>query len=467
MKLTFRTFFVTSLAVVFCGGSAAYAQSLTLELLTDSEPVLGYSESAPIQVRLSGPDRPIPDADVSFTPMSGTADTYLSVLRDSTNSDGLAGSTIMAGVEAIDFDVRISAPNYDVIPLTVHVRVASSAGLPEADYPGDFSSIQEAIDALADGGTLRIAPGFFNERLVIAGKDVNIVGSGSGIGWRNFWKRTVLVAPRPERLVPLEDSQASIEFRSGGGGSVKNMAIRGGDIGIELNGATEVIIENTRIANVGYGVVGQATGVTVVDSVISNSLANALLMIDVEAMNLLNNFIFNTDQVGILVFNLEPGGGSINIFDQTLWFSGQGGIVVLGGEKPVYISNCQINFSGLAGILLIDTGFVAVLDTNVFAVTEIVTPGYGGIADGLIAVQANQVHIDNSNFEYADRVGTHFIESGGMITNTTTYAMRFGLVIYESPNLDWADPNNDFDGEEKDIEILGTTLPVPEAPPVP
>ena len=470
MKLTSRIFLVISMAVVFCGGGAVQAQYPQLTLVTDPEPVVGFSESAPIQVRFSGVDRPIEGAAISFTPQSDMADTYLSLLRDITDADGMAETLIEAGDEEVDFDILISVPDDDtVVPLTVRVRVLSNPDEPPAivNYPSpEAPTLQAAVDLVADGGTVEVGPGVFRERLVIADKDVHIIGSGSGIGWRRGFRRTVLAAPRPRQLSPFYESDALIEFRSGGG-SISNIALRGGDIGVELNAATQVVIENTKIRNVGYGVAGKATAIIVADSMITNVLGNAILILEAAAMDLFDNWIFDADQVGILVYNFESSGGVINIASQTLWFSGQGGIVVVGGLKPVYISDCQVNFSGITGLLLIATNLVEVLDTNIFAVTETSAPiNYQSVADGLVAHNSSQVNIINSKFEYADRVGVMYSGSGGTVTGTATQNVRFGLASMNSPNLDFSDPNNNFNASEQSILTDGN-LPVPEAPPLP
>ena len=69
----FRVLFATMLAL-FAG--VTNAQVPWLEHVTDPNLVVGFSENAPIEVRLLGLDGPIPGVAISFTPPADTADSY-------------------------------------------------------------------------------------------------------------------------------------------------------------------------------------------------------------------------------------------------------------------------------------------------------------------------------------------------------------------------------------------------------
>lgn len=47
------------------------------------------------------------------------------------------------------------------------------------DGSGDFSSIQEAVDTVPDGATLRLSDGIYEESISIVGKTVNIIGTNT------------------------------------------------------------------------------------------------------------------------------------------------------------------------------------------------------------------------------------------------------------------------------------------------
>jgi hypothetical protein len=133
-------------------------------------------------------------------------------------------------------------------------------------------------------------------------------------------------------------------------------------------------------------------------------------------------------------------------------------------SRAVYIRDCQINFSGSAGILLIYTYLVEVLNTTVAAVKETSVPTYKGVADGLIADNSTQVNITDCKFLYANRAGILYANSGGTILYTIAEFGRFGLVSMDSPNLSYEHSSNSLTGKEQDI-ITNTNLPVPNEPP--
>jgi len=414
MKLTLRAFVLISLVVNFCGGGAAYAQSLTLELLTDPEPLVGYSESAPIQVRLSGEDRPIRDAVISFAPLSDMADTYLSALSDTTSADGLAGTTIMAGMETVDFDVRISARNYDVAPLMVHVRVASDAGLPEADYPGDFRSMQEAIDALADGGTLRIAKGIFPmEPTYIRGKTVHIRGGGSNCRnpgrSRSESNETVLVAPSYDRVTAPEDVNGSWHYIDAGG-SMVDLRMTGGDAGLATRETREgasrpLTVSNVCLTDMVRGIHHKASApLHVSDTVIKKVLWNAISFAPLEFLpdsgpsTIADLEIVDPENV-CLYFENEVA----TVHDDYLVNCSNGGILAV--NSALWVDETIIVNAGKTGISLVSSWAVLfdniLLGTN--CIPSISDPEQCLAGDGVLAWDNSIVYMFESNIDSSDR----------------------------------------------------------------
>src|SRR6187200_354719 len=78
--------------------------------------------------------------------------------------------------------------------------------------PGEFRTIQGAIDAAPDGATILVAAGVYNEPFRVEGKRLRIVGSDDG--------RTEIVSASPEVQLAT--------YANGGGGELKNLFFRGG-----------------------------------------------------------------------------------------------------------------------------------------------------------------------------------------------------------------------------------------------
>jgi hypothetical protein len=105
--------------------AAAQTEPPRLILLTEPEPTVSFSTRVPIQVRYLDPEGlPIPDTFVAFDPQSDLADSTLSARKALTNQEGVAETYIEAGVQEVDFDVKISVPDDDTVtPISVRVRV--------------------------------------------------------------------------------------------------------------------------------------------------------------------------------------------------------------------------------------------------------------------------------------------------------------------------------------------------------
>lgn len=96
-----------------------------LVLLSEPETEVSLNERVDIRVQyLDGNDEPIPDAFISFEPLGDTAGSTLSSRNSVTDEEGIAVTRIETGSQIVDFQVRISAFQNDVVdPILVTVRV--------------------------------------------------------------------------------------------------------------------------------------------------------------------------------------------------------------------------------------------------------------------------------------------------------------------------------------------------------
>ena len=114
--------------------------------------------------------------------------------------------------------------------------------LPPSRPPADivapsaaFPSIQSAIDAVADGGSIRVLPGQYRERLTVVAKRIRLTGSGS-----EGPRRTELVGPNADHVDDARLAVGLITYLDGGGGVLEGLLLRGGTNGVVGHARREV-----------------------------------------------------------------------------------------------------------------------------------------------------------------------------------------------------------------------------------
>jgi len=441
VKSTLRTLFVILISILFCGMAEVHAQSPQLDLITDPELVLGFSETAPVQVRFSGPDGPISGTAVGFTPMSDTADTNLSQLRDTTDADGVAETLITGGNVPIDFDILISVPDDDtVVPLTVHVRVSANPGLSEAEYPGDFSSMQEAIDALADGGVLKVAKGrhFIEEPVFIIGKRVVIKGAGSGLRAKkgDKVKRPVthLIGhpPRPvldarhNVILPVERAEGLINAIAADV-VVRDMRLSGFDAGIvtkddRIGKAHSMMVTNVLITKTGRGIVAPSSGdITIESSGIQGTLWHGLVVFPplpmINKALVKDMWIRNTG--GAAVY-FEDTFGIVSNGDLTGGL--RGGVVCF--ECDLIVMNSHIHANYHYGIFLVLARNVPAILGNVIEDTR--SDLFWNWGDGITSV-LSKINVSNNQILDSYRAGLSNFGGHATISDTIFQCAAFYL----------------------------------------
>jgi hypothetical protein len=146
----------------------------------------------------------------------------------------------------------------------------------------EFPTIQSAIDALPDGGTLRFTQAVVrvDEPLFVRGKRIVIEGNGCDEQSPRPKTGTHLVGPRAERLAEFDAVRGLINFEPGepgqpaSGATIRNLKVSGFDAGIRATGdasrtAGAVVVEKVCITNTGRGIAWTAAA--------SLSLKNVLI----------------------------------------------------------------------------------------------------------------------------------------------------------------------------------------------
>ena len=159
-----------------------------LVLMTEAAPTVSYSETVAVRIQyLDGRDQAVPNAFITFETMSDTADAGLSAGTAQTATDGTAEVNILAGVQQVDFQIRISVFNDDAVePILVTVRIMPKDVvdyLVEVIYEGPLSLgeievlLYDAADGDCDDATADpVASPSVHMPWTIARPDVNVDG---------------------------------------------------------------------------------------------------------------------------------------------------------------------------------------------------------------------------------------------------------------------------------------------------
>lgn len=258
-------------------------------------------------------------------------------------------------------------------------RATSVRGLLTVVVPSEnFRTIQQGIDAVADGGTVLIRAGVYEETLAITGKRVTVQGSG-----RSGDERTVLVGADP-RL-------GTINFGPGGGGIVKSMVVTGGAYGlysVEPSPAA-VDVRDVTIDRTGRGIYGSAfSSLVVSDSTIQGTSWNAVSLFDFAGVFKLNNTVIGSSgHVGVFIDYAVSGLGATYL-DHDTFDENPGGGVVTFGTGFTDIEESRIDDNNFAGIRVMFNSLGTFVSNTEIGGTN-PRPDNGHFGDGLIAVCSN------------------------------------------------------------------------------
>lgn len=394
-------------------GSVSSAHASQLVLLSEPSPVVHFEELAPIQVKfLDRSGSPVSGAHVVFLPQSDTADTRLSNSTDLTDEHGIAETTIEGGTVEVDFDVLIGVRTGDdlVPPITVSVRVSPpDVGVLEARWPSEeFTSIQDAIYALADGGTLHIAEGEYEvpQPVFIRNKMVNIVGegascrellqeSGHNMSTKIKSQGTILVGPSVGEWVPPRESIGTLNF-SNAGGSIKDIWFKRGKAGIvgrDIDGAAKPLdLSDLCISDTVRGIHWKADApITVSDTVIADVQWNGISISPEQILSAWTHFITDTSIVnpkGACIYFENALGG---VLDDNLIDCLNGGVV--SSKSTIGVSDTNFIENHKGGLVL-ESSTAFLKDNVVFNTKPIISTNLLG--DGVTAwANSNVVMLDN------------------------------------------------------------------------
>jgi hypothetical protein len=246
----------------------------------------------------------------------------------------------------------------------------------------DFRTIQGAIDAAADGDTILIDAGVYNETLRVEGKRLRIIGSDEG-------RTEVASSSRTTGL---------ITYTNGGGGELKDVLFSGGAYAIggargDESLPSELAVKNVSSAGGFRGIYGRFSSLTLKAVAVSGTEWHGISITYVSnVLALFDVVVQGAGGVGLLILNYGPGDISIG---GHFHHNSYGGIEVEGNNGTVHLLFAATDHNYLYGLGL----FTANVGIALSSFTDEGHPTSGGCTGaGMMAVASSEATISGSYF---------------------------------------------------------------------
>jgi hypothetical protein len=320
------------------------------------------------------------------------------------------------------------------------------------DERREFPTLQSAIDALGEGGTLRIRQGRFDitEPLVIR-KRITIEGSGCGEdlprGKSAPDRVTHLAASRPERVVPFGDVAGLLTYVGAGGGVVRRLKLSGFDAGVRIMAADDaqparslLTIEDTCVAETGRGIAVSSpsakivaqnvlirdvlwNGITVSPSALQAGLGAIFISFGITVVNtgqacvVVKNAAFTAFQSHFdacghngglpgLGGGLLASNAGVNFIESTTNVTNGPGLAANGGTTLIQHDSVMRSALG-AGILLFEPLYAQIKEAHIL-LTAPFPPGHalaGTFGDGVVVAGQGTVWVGDTRIHSNSRAG--------------------------------------------------------------
>jgi Right handed beta helix region len=297
------------------------------------------------------------------------------------------------------------------------------------DVPGpNLPSIQSGIDALPNGGTVRIAPATYRENLVINGQQIVLQNADATNS-----KRPVIKS--------VDRQAAVVAYLNGAGGALINLELHGGAIGIgagvfdaeqSTDVSTSLHVQGVQITKSGRGIAGQFLSLTISGSEVSKCKVHGVSL--KTAGELLIDGLSSHDNqgIGLLIINdvAPPGSPPRDIRNSEFFKNKGGGIGIRGGALPVTIDHCNAVNNEVFGLDLVGAASTTITNST-FSFSRAAGDRWG---DGVRIFRSNPVAITASTMSFNARAGISAFgcvgkETHADLTDDTLDKDKFDLVL--------------------------------------
>lgn len=259
------------------------------------------------------------------------------------------------------------------------------------NVPGDYPTIQQAIDAAATGDVILVAAGNYTEQLTVDGKIIQIKGASAG--------QTVVLSPPilQTTFVTSADNKCIVGIINGGFLALSGVTVDGQGLGNS----------NYRFVGVGFRNSGGVLNFCNIRNIMDTPFSGAQHGVGVYAYND-NGVNWNIKVTKCTIQEYQKNGIALSGPDVTAEVFD---CITLGvGQTPTIAQNGIQIGSGASGT--VDSCFVY---GNCYT-------GPSWTATGVLLYDGDVVHITNCPNIKDNQTGTYFVTTSGTFVNNTTTA---------------------------------------------
>ncbi|MCI0553495.1 MAG: right-handed parallel beta-helix repeat-containing protein [Anaerolineae bacterium] len=320
---------------------------------------------------------------------------------------------------------QIESPTPTAIPTNTPKPTPTATQTPTAPdlvlVPKDQPTIQAGIDAVADGGTVLVAPGIYTEQLIIS-RTITLASYFHRTGDERFIKNTIIEGAGANRIITVNKSAADAK--------IIGFTIQNGNDGIKARGIVQILNNHFQFNKdaIDY----QNGGGVNSGNVYENNSDDGIDLDGASAVTIENNTIRNNKNEGIEIRLQEYNGPTLEIIIRDNIISGniEDGIQIIDypglSDRVFFIERNLIQGNAMAGLGLMDDG-VSHEDFRASSIPERI-------------YLINNTFIDNP---YAVSGGDNLIALNNLFINSTTLALKNidadSVVAY---NLFWNNREN-------------------------
>ncbi len=289
-----------------------------------------------------------------------------------------------------------------------------------------LSSIQNAVDAVDNSGngrnTINVKAGVYVESIEVDHDNMTLNGANAGANGNSFARADeTFILPHSPAFTVTSDNVIIDGFSIIGDGV-------GNDIGVKIDSADNVSVENNTMIGIDFGVLADnADYLKVRNNKIELALVDAIHVDNSDHIELAGNLINGAAVDGIKV----SGGHGAAIHDNEILDSGDDGIDVHDNNRA-NISDNAIDTTGLDkrdgnGIHLVNSGRSRIVNNNILKAGD----------DGIDAEGNDNIRILRNRVKASGDDGIQVFDSNGVLIrkNHVTFSDDDGVYVSDSDNV--------------------------------